>query len=494
MPLMLRGPRVGARDQDAELRVLRAGAPGLLPVHDPVVAVAHRARGERGEVRARAGLAEELAPDFVGVEERRRGSAASARPCRARSASGPPCRCPPPASSAPRRASSAPRSRRSARSARARARRTASARSARPSRAARASSATPRARGRPPPCRRLPSCSCGSRAARARRGRRWPRPGRPLRRGSRGSPSAVGDKNRTCFNLGQAARRRGKPQPAPVPRGVAMHVDLTPEQKQLRDRAAGLPREAGHAGRDGRDPRLRGRRPRVPPRAARARQGRLARRGLAEGIRRPRDVRDRAVHLRRGDPAHRLPAAVPDDQQRVAHDHALRHRRAEEALPAEDPGRRAADRDRLLRARGRHRPRVAEDARGARRQRVGDQRPEDLHQPRRPLRLRVARGAHQPDGREAPRHLDVHGAARCARREDHADLDHGRRAHQRDLLRGRARAARQPGRRREPGLEPDHEPAQPRARRALQLRADVRDLRGRGALGEGDARARRAAA
>ena len=136
------------------------------------------------------------------------------------------------------------------------------------------------------------------------------------------------------------------------------------------------------------------------------------------------------------------PGAVPDHQQRRADDHGVRHRRAEEVLPAQDRRRRSALLDRLLRAGRGHRPRRAADHRGARRRRLRDQRPEDVDQPDRLRGLRVAGGAHQPGGQEAPRHLD-------ADRADHrrgllldAGAHHGRRRHQRHLLPGRAGAGR----------------------------------------------------
>ena len=44
------------------------GGPHLLPVHDPLVAVALGAGREAGEVRSRAGLGEELAPDLLAVQ------------------------------------------------------------------------------------------------------------------------------------------------------------------------------------------------------------------------------------------------------------------------------------------------------------------------------------------------------------------------------------------------------------------------------------------
>ena len=99
----------------------------------------------------------------------------------------------------------------------------------------------------------------------------------------------------------------------------------------------------------------------------------------------------------------------------------VRHRRAEGRLPAEDPRRRHPLLHRLLRARRRHRPRVAQDACRARRRRVRDQRPEDVDVARRRRRLLLARGAHRPRGAEAQGHLDDHRArwtrraSRCRR-------------------------------------------------------------------------------
>ena len=89
---MLRHVGVGARDEDAELRHLRARRPDLLAVDDELVAVTHRPGGERGEVAARAGLAEQLAPDLFAGEQREAGSGPSARRCRRRGSSGLPTR------------------------------------------------------------------------------------------------------------------------------------------------------------------------------------------------------------------------------------------------------------------------------------------------------------------------------------------------------------------------------------------------------------------
>ena len=52
-------------------REMRDRGPHLLAVHHPVVAVAHRARGEARDVGARARLAEHLAPDVLAREDAR---------------------------------------------------------------------------------------------------------------------------------------------------------------------------------------------------------------------------------------------------------------------------------------------------------------------------------------------------------------------------------------------------------------------------------------
>ena len=69
-PLVLGRVGVGARHEHAPLGVVGQRRPHLLPGDEPVVAVAHRARLDRGEVRARAGLGEALAPDLLGREDR----------------------------------------------------------------------------------------------------------------------------------------------------------------------------------------------------------------------------------------------------------------------------------------------------------------------------------------------------------------------------------------------------------------------------------------
>ena len=69
--LVLRPARVGAGQEDGEVGVLTPRGPHLLPGHDPLVAVAHRPRRERREIRARTGLAEELAPLLLVADDGR---------------------------------------------------------------------------------------------------------------------------------------------------------------------------------------------------------------------------------------------------------------------------------------------------------------------------------------------------------------------------------------------------------------------------------------
>src|SRR5438552_682932 len=62
---------VRARQQDAPARELRVARPDLLAGHDPAVAAALGTGAERGQVGARAGLGEELAPELVRGEDLR---------------------------------------------------------------------------------------------------------------------------------------------------------------------------------------------------------------------------------------------------------------------------------------------------------------------------------------------------------------------------------------------------------------------------------------
>ena len=98
-------------------------------------------------------------------------------------------------------------------------------------------------------------------------------------------------------------------------------------------------------------------------------------------------------------------------------------------------------------------------------------------------RLRVAGGAHQPRGEEAPGHLDADRAHRRARLLLDPGAHDGRCGHQRHLLPGRAGSRGQPGRRGERRLEAGHQPAQPRTRRAGVGPADLRGAQRRSRMG-----------
>ena len=96
---------------------------------------------------------------------------------------------------------------------------------------------------------------------------------------------------------------------------------------------------------------------------------------------------------------------------------------------------------------------------------MGHQRAEDLHLRRPPRQPPLHGRAHRHRGAEAPRRLRLrlrlpHG---LARHHGAPALDHRRRAHQRDLLRGCTDPRRLARRRGEPRLVHDHGRARPRA-------------------------------
>ena len=76
-------------DEHAAVGEVRERVPHLLAVDDPLVAVAHRAGREAGEVGTRARLGEQLAPDLFAGEHRAQRALAGARRCRASRRSGP---------------------------------------------------------------------------------------------------------------------------------------------------------------------------------------------------------------------------------------------------------------------------------------------------------------------------------------------------------------------------------------------------------------------
>ena len=142
---------------------------------------------------------------------------------------------------------------------------------------------------------------------------------------------------------------------------------------------------------------------------------------LAQGVRRRGPARSCTHHLRPGGVEVRRAARVL--RHRLEHlragDDGLRHRGAEEALPAQDGARRGGLVPALLRAGRRLRPRRPAHARRARRRRVGGERPEGLELGRALLRLGDPGHAPRPDARQAQGPhvlLRRHEDARASRR------------------------------------------------------------------------------
>ena len=146
--------------------------------------------------------------------------------------------------------------------------------------------------------------------------------------------------------------------------------------------------------------------------------------------------------------------------------HGLRHARAGRRAPPPHPVRRDDVVHRDERARGRLRPRRAEDPRRARRRRLRHQRPEDLDQLRRGRRLLLPDLPHLDGGPTARRHQRDHRPDGHARHRGPAHQGHD---DQPPLLRGllhrRPRARRQPRRRRGRGVQADDAAAGARAGR-----------------------------
>ena len=138
----------------------------------------------------------------------------------------------------------------------------------------------------------------------------------------------------------------------------------------------------------------------------RRREG-LGRRPLARGVRGRRPLPDGAVHPQGRDGGR---GRAPGGEQRRhldarAHAHRARDGGAEAALPPLDPPRRGGLVAGLLRAGSGLRPRLPDDARGARRRRVRRQRSEDLDLLRALRVVDRAPRADRPGRAEAPRHL-----------------------------------------------------------------------------------------
>ena len=207
----------------------------------------------------------------------------------------------------------------------------------------------------------------------------------------------------------------------------------------------------------------------------------LARAGLAARVRRHGPLRRQAAHPDRGVRAVRLRA-----RERHGRDHArsaahpLRHTGAEGLLPAEDPRRRAHLVPGLLRAQRRLRPRVAAHRGGARRRSLGRQRPEDLDHARQRRQLDLPAGAHRQERQEAGRHQLPAGADGQPRHHRAADRQpRPARRVLRGVLRQRARAEGEPGRRGQQGLDHGEGAARLRAHRH-RLAASSRPMRSAG--------------
>ena len=71
MPRCLGAVGIGAGQEDAEVRVVGVAGPELGTVHEPGVPVPLRRRAQVGQVAARLGLGEELAPELASGQEGR---------------------------------------------------------------------------------------------------------------------------------------------------------------------------------------------------------------------------------------------------------------------------------------------------------------------------------------------------------------------------------------------------------------------------------------
>ena len=143
--------------------------------------------------------------------------------------------------------------------------------------------------------------------------------------------------------------------------------------------------------------------------------------------------------------------------------------------------------DRLLGARRRHRPRVAHHARGARRRRIRDQRPEDVDVARERRRLRA--GSRCAPNPEVKKHQGISiiivplSSPGITISPLTLLADHDINQVFFDDVR---RAGRQLRRRREQRLDPHHQPAQPRASDAVRERRRGARARRGPAVGAGD--------
>ena len=157
--------------------------------------------------------------------------------------------------------------------------------------------------------------------------------------------------------------------------------------------------------------------------------------GRSRGRRRLGSARGRAGRRQRraGQDGHALRAAAGLAES--AHADGDRERRAARALSGSLRARRNHVGDRHFRARRRRRSRGHDHQRGPRRQRLGDQRPQDLDQPRGRGRLHHPHGGHRQIQGRARRHLRVSGRQGNARLQRSAQNPDDRRPFH---LRGRA--------------------------------------------------------
>ena len=155
-----------------------------------------------------------------------------------------------------------------------------------------------------------------------------------------------------------------------------------------------------------------------------------------------------ALHLHRGAAVQRRAAAAAVQCVHVrAGRHRLRHRGAEEALPAAHGRARRLVVPGLLRARRRLRSRRPQDHGRAPGRPLHRQRPEDLDHAGAVRRLDLLPLPHRSRGQEAARHLLHPDRHEDARHHRAPDPDHGRRPRgQRGVLRRRQGAGREPGR------------------------------------------------
>ena len=318
-----------------------------------------------------------------------------------------------------------------------------------------------------------------------RRGRR-PRGGEILVRRAgtqvRSAMSSPARRDRNGRDLPLAPVFLAGRRPGPVPRPCHVHRPDPGAARPAR-RAARLLRRPADPRRARRAADRTARR-RLPRRGAPDGPGRLARGGLAGAVRRPRVRPGGAADLRgRGGPRRRA-AARGHAADRRPDPAGARHALAAGLLPAADPGRRGALRDRLHRARGRHRPGLAAHPGRPRRGGVRRRRAEDLHHRRARGRLRLAGLPHRARRPEAQGHLHPHrGHHRPGFLLDPDHHPRRRPPRQRDLLRGRAGPGPDAGRPGERRLAADHHPAQPRAGDARPGRPDRRPARPGARLG-----------